>query len=280
MKKVDLIIIDPQNDFCDIPDNECPTDPVTKQLVKPALPVPGAQEDMRRLGQFIKRAGNRLNDIYVTLDSHNPVDIGHPSWLVDSNGNNPPPFTIVSSADLKAGVWRTANPLAQTYTEAYAEALEANKRYPMIVWPEHCLIGSWGHNVNPLVKNELDAWARRRLEVVNYVTKGSNPKTEHYSAVQAEVPDPDDAGTLLNTDLINPLAASDMILVAGEALSHCLANTVRDIANNFGEENIRKIVLLTDCTSSVTGFEAEGEAFIREMVARGMQVAKSTEMFV
>ena len=43
---------------------------------------------------------------------------------------------------------------------------------------------------------------------------------------------------------------ADLIFVAGEAGSHCLANTVRDIANNFGDDTyVKKLVLLTDATS-------------------------------
>lgn len=277
--KIDLVIIDPQNDFCDIPQPLCPANPLAPNGARmaPALPVTGAHADMLRLADFIGRVGRKLNDIHVTLDSHNPVDIAHPCWWLNGKGENPAPFTIISADDVKTGLWRSANPLAQSYSLSYVEKLAANGRYPLVVWPEHCLIGSWGHNVHADVKIALDTWSRQRLEVVDFVTKGSNPMTEHYSAVQAEVPDPADASTLLNTRLIRTLEQADLIVIAGEALSHCVANTVRDIANNFGEANIKKMVLLTDCTSSVTGFEKLGDDFITELSARGMQLAKSVD---
>jgi nicotinamidase-related amidase len=67
-------------------------------------------------------------------------------------------------------------------------------------------------------------------------------------------------------------------LLAGEALSHCLANTVMDIADNFSDQSyVSKFVLLRDCTSSVTGFEKQGDDFINKMVARGMRVINSTD---
>lgn len=273
MKKtqIDLLIIDPQNDFCNIPAASLAAGQA------PALPVTGAHQDMLRLAAFIDRVGSKLNDIHVTLDSHNPVDIAHPGWWVNSKGEAPAPFTLISAADVKAGLWRAANPLAQEHSVRYVEQLAANGRYPLVIWPEHCLIGSWGHNVHATVKGALDVWARKRLEVVDFVTKGSNPMTEHYSAVQAEVPDSSDASTLLNTRLIRTLEQADIIVIAGEALSHCVANTVRDIANNFGEANIKKMVLLTDCASSVTGFEQLGKDFVTEMTARGMQLATSAD---
>jgi nicotinamidase-related amidase len=121
--------------------------------------------------------------------------------------------------------------------------------------------------------------------IVDFVTKGSNPWTEHYSAVQADVPDPNDPDTQLNQRLISTLQNADTILLSGEARSHCLANTVRDIANNFGEENIKKMVLLTDATSDVgdmpgsTMFKDMGEGFVKEMTKRGMKLSTTKDFF-
>jgi nicotinamidase-related amidase len=282
-QRIDLLVIDPQNDFCDIPEAELPADPAAaatgtrKAIARPSLPVAGADADLKRLAAFIDRIGRKLYDIHVTLDSHNPVDIAHPAWWVNGQGASPAPFTMISVADVKTGLWRARNPLAQAHSLKYVEALAANGRYSLVIWPEHCLIGSWGHNVHSAVKASLDRWAREKLEVVDFVTKGSNSMTEHYSAVQAEVPDPSDPSTMLNGRLIKTLAEADLVVIAGEALSHCVANTVRDIANNFGEDNIRKLVLLTDCASSVPGFEDLGKQFVQEMISRGMQTATSRD---
>ena len=280
-QKIHLLVIDPQNDFCDIPKEGQPFNPlVMGERIAPALPVPGAHDDMLRLATFINRVGSKLYDIHVTMDSHNPLDIAHPSWWRNDKGDAPAPFTLITAADVRNGVWRARNPVAQAHSLKYVETLEQNARYVLVIWPEHCLIGQWGHNVHASVADALNNWARNRLEVVDYVTKGSNALTEHYSAVQAEVPDPTDASTMLNSRLIRTLAEADTILIAGEALSHCVASTVRDIADNFGEENIKKLVLLTDCTSSVGGFENLGVQFMADLTARGMRTALSTEFLV
>ena len=94
--KVHLLIIDPQNDFCDIPVAEQPADPfnATRKLA-PTLPVSGADQDMKRLAAFIDRAGDKLFDIHVTLDSHNPIDIAHPTWWTNDKGQAPAPFTVI-----------------------------------------------------------------------------------------------------------------------------------------------------------------------------------------
>lgn len=40
-RSVHLLIVDPQNDFCDLPEPYLPRDPMTGQARQPALPVPG-----------------------------------------------------------------------------------------------------------------------------------------------------------------------------------------------------------------------------------------------
>jgi len=39
-----------------------------------------------------------------------------------------------------------------------------------------------------------------------------------------------------------------------------------------------KLVLLTDCMSPVAGFEAQYDAFVRDMAARGAQLATSADV--
>lgn len=259
--KIELLIIDPQNDFCD-PNG--------------ALYVPGAEKDMERLAEMIRTHKDRLWDIHATMDMHHYVDIAHPVFLVDSNGNHPAPFTVVTADEVNNGSWRATNPGMQNRLVDYVNQLEANGRYPLCVWPPHCLIGSWGSIVYPVLFEALLDW-EKSFSMVDYVTKGSNFWTEHYSAVQADVPDSSDPDTMLNQRLITTLQNADMIGLAGEARSHCLANTVRDIADNFGEDNIKKLYLLEDATSDVPGFENLGEQFVNDMIARGMNISNTVD---
>jgi len=261
MIKVHLLIIDPQNDFCD-PNIG-------------ALYVPGAEKDMSRIGNFIETKGDKIFDIHVTLDTHHFLDIAHPSFWVGSDGKtNPTPLaTVITVADVKNGTWRAKNPAWQDRAVKYVEALEANKRYALVIWPPHCLIGTIGHNVHPSLGDKLLAW-EQRYGWVNYVTKGSNMFTEHYSAVKADVPDPEDSTTDLNTDFIEVLESSDLLIVTGEASDFCVANTMKDIVDNFGAESAKKIVIAKDCMSAVNapGLEHLAETFFKEMKAKGVRV--------
>ena len=244
---------------------------------------------MSRLAKMIDRIGPKLYDIHVTLDSHRLVDISHPIFWEDGQGNAPGPFTIISYSDVQNAVWKARNPGYQAKASNYVKTLKDNARYPLCIWPPHCLIGSWGHNLTPDIFDALLKWEEQNFANVDFVTKGSNPFTEHYSGVQADVPDPTDPSTQLNTGLINTLQDADIILLSGEARSHCVANTIIDIADKFDADGngefIKKMVLLTDSTSDVgdlpgsTMFKDMGEAFVSTMRAKGMDVS-TTETYL
>ncbi len=276
---VDLLVIDPQVDFMD--------------LTGSALPVAGADQDMKRLAAMVHRVGGNLRDIHVTLDSHRVIDIAHPGMWQDENGNSPNPFTIISAADIRSGIWQPRHAQAKIqdlggktlgqYALAYAEALEQGGQYPLLIWPEHCLIGTPGHAVHPDLFKALSEWERRHFATVNFVTKGSNPWTEHFGGLMAEVPLASDPSTGLNTGLLQILQSADIVAIAGEALSHCVKTTVTQIADHIGPEHVKKFHILTDCTSPVgqnpggPDFPAIGQAWLKEMQARGMTLTTSAE---
>lgn len=263
---VQLLIIDPQNDFCN------PTG---------SLYVPGAHESCQRLALMINRIGSKLDDIHITLDSHHQIDIAHPAFWLESATNAPPaPFTIISVDDLAKGKFRTYHPGLQAYAADYVAKLANNNRYPLCIWPVHCDIGSVGAAMHEDVYNAVRDWELANFAIANKVTKGSNYLTEHYSAVQADVPDANDPGTMLNIDLIKMLQEADVIAIAGQALSHCVANTITDIANAFGDDNlVKKFTLLRDCTDNVPGFDFLGDGFINDMTKRGMTLSDSVAFF-
>jgi len=196
---------------------------------------------------------------------------------VNSKGQHPPYFTTITYDDITNGTWRAYNPRWQEVQAKYVKTLKDNGRYDLMIWPPHCLIGTPGNNLVTPIADALLKW-EQKFNKVNYVAKGTNMFTEHYSALQADVPDDKDSSTKLNTGLLDVVAnEADVLLCMGEALSHCMANTFRDMANNFGEDNIKKMVLLEDATSNVANCEKLGQDFIKEMKGRGMKIAKTTD---
>lgn len=252
-----LLIIDPQVDFCD-PD-------------KGALYVRGAEQDIHRICGLVENLATKLDSIHVTLDTHHTVDIAHPPFWSNQEGNEPEPFTVIRASDVACGNWFPRHTELRDYALKYLQALEQNGKYDLVVWPLHCLLGSNGHAIQPELQRALCAW-EKRYQNVDYVLKGLNPLTEHYSAICAEVPLPEDPSTQTNTTLLETLQGADLVLIAGEAGSHCVANTVRDIAAAFGDD-CHRLVVLTDAISPVPGFENLQDTFLTEVGRLGVRLA-------
>ena len=267
--KAHLVIIDPQNDFMDLPNA--------------TLPVAGATADMDRVVGLLKRIGGKLDDVHVTLDSHRVIDIAHPGFWRDANGKSPGPFTIIGHDDIVNGIWEPRSPKFRQRVLDYTAALAAAGKFLLMVWPEHCLIGSWGHNVYGPLKAALDGWERSEYANVNYVTKGTNAFTEHYGALMAEVVDPKDPSTQLNGGFISVLQDADIIGIAGEASSHCVKTTVEQIVEHIGDKHLSKIHILADCmspvpqTSGAPDFPAIAQSFLKDMEKRGLILSTSTQ---
>jgi len=276
-----LLIVDPQNDFCDLPQSDCPLDMGSRGgRLKPGLPVPGAHQDMMRLAAFIERHRERFDAITVTLDTHHHVGIERPAFWRQADGGPVPPFTAITAAALRAGAFRPVREELRPYVQAYAEALESAGRYTLMVWPEHCELGTWGGNVHARVLAAYNRWEESRGRPVTKVLKGLNGLTEHYSAVRAEVPDPSDPRTDLNCELLDDLRPAERILIAGEAGSHCVRATLEHLLTYLPPGSGRGYVLLSDCTSPVKGFEQDYATFLETAAASGVRVCASTEAFI
>ncbi|PID56179.1 hypothetical protein CSB45_12430 [candidate division KSB3 bacterium] len=265
-----FLVIDPQNSFCHPSDGE--------------LFVPGADKDAVRLAQLIEKLLYEIDAIHVTLDTHHELDVAHPIFWVNDKGEHPAPFTCISREDVLTGVWKPFHPELACPPDGtlrdrmikYVTALETHGRYQLTIWPPHCRIGTPGHNVVEPLRNAFRTWELSRFTAINYIAKGSNIYTEHYSGVQADVPDPQDPSTHLNTALIQALENADTIVFSGEASSHCVANTIRDIVENVDEDTVGKCVLLEDAMSPVPGFQQFADDFFQEMIAKGMHIARTT----
>lgn len=252
--KTAFLIIDPQNDFYD---------------PAGALAVPGAPEDAQRLARIIKQKQATIDAVFVTLDSHHPFHIAHQCFWTDRNGSPPPLFTVITEADVASGQYRPVYRPLQEHAELYVSALKQGNAPPLCIWPEHCLIGSAGHAVYDPIFQAVHAWEKAKTgRTTTFIMKGSNPKTEHYSAFKAEVEDPADPASALNLPLLKKLQTFDRIYVSGQALSHCVARSVQDLIEHVPPE---KITVFADTTSPVTGFEKDAETFTAEAKAAGVE---------
>lgn len=275
MSNIHLVTIDPQIDF----------------HPGGALPVEGADKDADRLARMIRDHGHKLTDWHITFDLHNRIDIGHPLMWVNSKGKHPDPFTQITASDLKDGVYRPVYEPWEGYFVDYTKKLEEKQRYPMMVWPEHCLIGHPGSTLYPPVLEAMLFWEESEKAIVDKVTKGLNPFTEHYSALKAEVPFTGradkgingDPATQVNMKFISALKEADVVLYSGQALSHCVRYTFEDTLAEFGIDNARKLYLLEDLSSCVISpvvdFVKLTDEFLQDALNKGANVTTSEKFW-
>lgn len=255
-----LLIIDAQYDFC---------------APEGTLFVPGAVEDTERMATLMRTAKDRIDHLVITLDTHQVLDIAHPGFWENAVGDNPPPFTPISSSDIEAGIWRPR--FEAEYATNYVRALEEQGEFQHFIWPEHCLIGTRGAALVDVLAEAIRAWSHHTQRNYVAVVKGEHPLAEHFGVFRAQIPIPGEPKTDLNQPLLNDLAQYDELWIAGEARSHCVATSLKQILR-FAPELVPKVVLLTDCTSDVTGLGHLADPIYAEARKRGVRFATSTEL--
>jgi nicotinamidase-related amidase len=256
-----LLIIDTQFDFCH-PDG--------------ALFVPGAEQDVVRMAHLIEQHAQQIDHIVVTLDTHHVLDIAHPLFWHDTSGNHPAPFTAISGSDIDSGRWIPRFEVEKA--RQYIHALEMGGQFQHLIWPEHCLLGSRGAALHDTLLMAVRNWTRLRNRDYVAVQKGLYPLTEHFGVFQAQVPDPIISETQLNTDLIDDLNRFDTVYLMGEAKSHCVANSLKQLLD-FAPELVPKLIIVTDCTSDVTGLGYLADSIYAEALQRKVRFQTSDAVF-
>ncbi len=282
-----LIAIDVQNTFC-IPGYE---------LFVGGRSGTGAVDDNRRLCEFIYHNLDSITHITATLDTHTAMQIFHPIFLVDNQGQNPEPLTLISYDDILKGRWKFNPALAeslnitpdygQQHLLHYASELKKRQKYDLTIWPYHVMLGSIGHALVPAVEEAIFFHTIARFDQADFQIKGDNPLTEHYSAIGPEVLDGPDGQPIAGRkdQFIQQLEAFDAVVIAGQAKSHCVAWTINDLLNDIlvhDQRLVEKVYLLEDCTSPVVvpgivDYTEQAEAAFRRFAQAGMHVIRSTE---
>jgi nicotinamidase-related amidase len=227
---------------------------------------------MQRLANFIAQSGSAINDITVTMDSHPYVAIERATFWMDAEGKEVAPFTEITADDVLGGRYRVRNgdriePVSQKMLTARVidllVQLEAAGRYKLMVWPVHCVTGTWGANIHHDVADALAKWELDSRWPVRKVQKGEYELAE---PPIYEVP-----STRFNADLAMKMSHGvDVLFVGGQASSHCVAASVDQLVKF--QRGAHNIVLLTDCMSPVPGFEAQADAFFQRSAAAGAKL--------
>jgi len=231
------------------------------------------------------------------MDTHQAMQIFHSIFYINDKGEHPSPFTLISEEDIKKGVWKF-NPSvghslgisaadAQRHLLHYTHTLKEGGRYDLTVWPYHAMLGGIGYALVSSIEEAIFFHTIARYSQPDFQIKGNIPQTENYSVLGPEVLK--DAGgreiAQRNTRFIQKLLKFDVVIIAGQAKSHCVAWTIDDLLGDIlirDKKLAEKVYLLEDCTSPVVvpgvmDYTAQADAAFRRFAEAGMHVVRSID---
>jgi nicotinamidase/pyrazinamidase len=266
-ERIAVVLVDYQHDFVD---------------PSGTLYVPGSQADVARFLAWFYANAHKITTIYASLDTHIPFQIFYSSWWINPQTHeHPQPFTVITGQDVDNRTWVPL--LEPAWSVHYVHELQQKARKDLMIWPYHTMQGTLGHMlVAPI--SEAIAWhsAARQTQPV-YIEKGLTPRTEFYGIFGAELPDPQSPASSLNIPLLDSVMQHDKVYIAGEAKSHCVLETERQIVEYYANQPdmMRKLYFLKDCTSSVQhpviDFDALAEEELARMQERGVNIVLSVD---
>lgn len=221
-----LLIIDPQNDFVDY---------------RGSLFVPGAEGVIIRLCDYIKNHGEEYDHIVVTQDTHRRCHISL------SNGwtHKPKPGSkVIKAVDSEFEI--TAKDATLIYTGTGVN-----------IWPDHCIIGTWGHCFPDSLVDALSEWEIKKRRGVFYQRKGEDCGYEAFSALTKE-----------QMTGVKPewRKWDDRVIdVCGFCKDICVAETIKDLVG-FGKE---EHVTLLSPLSATLNQKSENLEILKELESSG-----------
>ncbi|MFN2160396.1 MAG: isochorismatase [Anaerolineales bacterium] len=283
--KLGLLLVDVQNTFC-IPGFE---------LFVSGQSGLGAVEDNRRLCSFIYKNLGSITAVTATLDTHDPHQIFHPVFFIDENGKHPDPHTQISSEDVENGRWSFNKDLAETlgfspeyiqeYIRHYTQELERRGKYNLTIWPYHAIRSGIGHALVSAVEEAIFFHSICRQSRADFIYKGNNPLTEHYSVMGPEIMRDSNGQPIAEPDntILNKLSILDALVIAGQAKSHCVSWTVNDLLERIMDTDpqlVTKVYLLEDCTSpvvvpNVVDYTQEAQLAFERFSKAGMHIVNT-----
>ncbi len=306
--KIGMMLVDCQGTFC----YPLGGDDGNGELFVGGRSGKGAILDNQRLASFILRWLPYITGIHPSLDTHRGPQIFHEVFLVCGKdfedpmsgykyreGDHPLPMTFVSADQVLNGTWGLNPDMAWALTgdagtfsalkrqlEHYVNELAKAGKYQLTIWPYHAMLGSPNHALVSAIEEVCFFHSQARGAQTQFGVKGGNPLTENYSILRPEVLTRPDGSALTqkNVGFIKALLTYDVLFIAGQAKSHCVAWTIDDLLSEINAKDsslAERVYLLEDCTSPVVvpGIvdftDQANEAFDR-FKSEGMNVVLST----
>lgn len=278
--KTAIVIIDMQNDFIHKNGSLC---------------VLNGDKAAANIANFLK--DNQIDDVFASMDYHTENNIASTNFWYDTENKHVEPFTEITLDDVLSKKVRAH--YYKAYLIDYLKELE-KKGKKLIAWPPHCVENTWGCEICNELKEVLDY-----KDNVEYIKKGTNPYTEHYSIFKAEIPlagysvadgciytpyilettniptkgdfyapvefRNERNDTTLNTELLDKLDTYDKIYICGVATDFCVKESVKDIVT-YKPEICKKMTILKDCMASIRDIDLENDEVYAKAIEFGTEI--------
>lgn len=225
MSNKELIIINPQNDYCD---------------VRGSLYQLNNEQTVSNIIQLLKNDGNKFNRVCVVLDTHLPHHISFNTSWVDGDNQCLKPYSILNNNFVVNGIQYNSAYSQKIYHNA-VKSYYLNNKISFMVWPPHCIFGTWGHNLNSQLFQTLS-----ELNCpVWYYGIGRCATEEQYDCIGH-----DEVNKTIYT-----IGDIDDFYVCGFMKSHHIYETVKKlIMLNTAEQN-KHIYVINDCCTSLSRYQ-------------------------
>ncbi len=266
-QKVIVLIVDPQIDF----------------HFGGSMAINGANEDSERIAEFIKDNIPKIDEVFVTLDSHHRMHIAHGIFWKNESNESPTADTIITLGDFDRGKWHPRDSALAEHCRFYLDSLEKNKneyKKQLMIKPEHCLIGSKGHSVVPLLNDAIQQWAGIRLRKIGYVMKGTCCLVDMQSAIVADIELESDPSTHYDENLLKRLHTADKLILCGLTQSKVLGITVKDIIDHWTKDKSLITVINNNIHSSNNSDKDVHDQLWNYINSTGVKCLRAEEVFL
>lgn len=234
-EKINLLIIDAQEDFCN---------PNTGTLY-----VKGAENDCKRIANFINTHGDNIEKIILTCDWHTTDHCSFSETWGEENK--------IISTPMTEWLDKHGNPSV--------ECLPGSVGDNFVTWPRHCVMGTTGAEVQKDISDACDNFKTRypEKEIIIF-HKGCNGE-EYSPFARCEFEYAPSQLSFLR-DNTTPL------YIVGEAADVCVKNSLYHLINRYdmGEN----ITVCTDCMSAVDEhFSFDNDEVYQSLVAKGGELS-------
>lgn len=213
------------------------------------LPIFGASLNLDQVIDQLNYDITNISYIAVIKDSHTGKEINNRFNWINSTGHHPDEYDIIQYEDIGKKWWATS--VSLEYAKYYSKYLLYQTKYPIITWPNHCISGTNGNDIDNRVKDFISNWEKSSNNSAIYLEKGLNLYSEQYGILpEARFPIVMRDKNIIHVinEIIHIVSNYKSINIIGDKFSHStfyIENDINEILYNWLKFPLEKRPIIT-----------------------------------